>query len=129
KGRVPGSLAVFLTALAIFDDLGAIIVIALFYGGGVQFAPLLGASLLTGFLVLLNLYGVRNVWVYALLGFGLWLLVLLSGIHATIAGVILGLCIPARPERSPEELLAELDQAVTDIRSGSSGDQPASLAG
>ncbi|MFN7133304.1 MAG: Na+/H+ antiporter NhaA [Myxococcales bacterium] len=117
RGKVPASLAVFLTALAIFDDLGAILVIALFYGAGLNVAALLGAAGIVGVLVVMNLYGVRRPLPYALVGIVLWLLVLLSGIHATIAGVILGLCIPARPPREPEELLSELDDAVTALRS------------
>ncbi len=127
KGRVPASLAVFLTALAIFDDLGAIVVIALFYGAGVQWAPLLAAVLVTGVLALMNLFGVRKTWPYALFGVVLWVCMLLSGIHATIAGVILGLCIPARAERSPEELLAELDHAVTQLRSDEIPDREETL--
>ncbi|MGC4120677.1 MAG: Na+/H+ antiporter NhaA [Myxococcales bacterium] len=105
KGRVPTSLVVFLTALAIFDDLGAILVIALFYGQSVQPVYLLAAGAVTLALLALNRLGVSRGWPYLLLGIPLWLCVLGSGIHATLAGVVLGLCIPARGpsagERAP----------------------------
>jgi NhaA family Na+:H+ antiporter len=102
--RIPTSLAVFLTALAIFDDLGAVLVIALFYGQGVHFGALLAAGGVTLVLTLMNLFGVRRLWPYLAVGVVLWVEVLASGIHATIAGVILGLCIPARTRRDPAEL-------------------------
>lgn len=96
KGRVPASLAVFLTALAIFDDLGAILVIAIFYGQTIAPAAVIVILALTLLLIGLNRRGVSRAWPYLLLGIALWVAVLLSGVHATIAGVILGLCIPRK---------------------------------
>ncbi|MGI5864718.1 MAG: Na+/H+ antiporter NhaA [Myxococcales bacterium] len=113
KGRVPASLAVFLTALAIFDDLGAIVVIALFYGQAVNVAALLAAVGITLLLVLMNLFGVRGLWPYLAMGMLLWIAVLNSGIHATIAGVVLGLCIPSRTRRDPAEVDVLLDRLRT----------------
>lgn len=94
--RVPFSMKVFLLALAIFDDMGAILVIAVFYG-----EPLNWTSLLIGLIILLssialNALGVRKTLPYAILGLALWFALLNSGIHATIAGVLLAFTIPAR---------------------------------
>lgn len=99
--RVPASLKVFLAVLAIVDDLGAIIVIALFYTEQLSFPALGGAALVLAVLVLLNRRGVTALWIYAVLGVLLWLLVLKSGIHATLAGVMLALTIPLR---TPEDI-------------------------
>jgi NhaA family Na+:H+ antiporter len=100
---VPISLKVFLTALAIFDDLGAIIIIALFYSGDLSIPALVGSALAVVALTALNLSKVRSLVPYMLVGAVLWVLVLKSGVHATLAGVLLGLCIPGKGagEHSP----------------------------
>lgn len=95
--RVPVGLKVFLTALAIVDDLGAIIVLAIFYPThALHFDMLLYAALVAGFLYLLNRNKVRGLLFYIVPGVVLWWLILQSGIHATIAGVILALTIPSK---------------------------------
>ena len=95
--RVPVGLKVFLTALAIVDDLGAIIVLAIFYPThALHFDMLLYAALVAGFLYLLNRNKVRGTLFYIIPGVVLWWLILQSGIHATIAGVILALTIPSK---------------------------------
>ncbi|WP_456293230.1 Na+/H+ antiporter NhaA [Pseudomonas sp. AK106] len=92
--RVPTSLKVFLAALAILDDLGAVTIIALFYSTGLNM-PMLGASFATlAVLVIMNRMGVQRLLPYLLLGLLLWFFVLQSGVHATLAGVALALCIP-----------------------------------
>ena len=106
--RVPASLKVFLVAVAIIDDLGAVIIIALFYTADVSIPDLAGAGLVVLALVALNRRGVMTLVPYLLLGVALWILVLRSGVHATLAGVILALTIPirttpARPEAAPED--------------------------
>ena len=101
--RIPLSLKIFLTALAIFDDLGAIVVIAIFYANYINMIYLyLSLGLFLG-LLLLNYYKVYNLILYLCLGVLLWFCVLHSGIHATIAGVLVALVIPAQQQQPLEQ--------------------------
>jgi NhaA family Na+:H+ antiporter len=115
--RVPVSLKVFLVSLAIFDDLGAILIIAVFYSGDVSGAALLAASACLVVLVVMNRRGVMSISSYILVGVIMWVAVLKSGVHATLAGVALAAFIPMRdpqePDRSPlRELEHDLHQLV-----------------
>ncbi|QND53399.1 Na+/H+ antiporter NhaA [Phyllobacterium sp. 628] len=100
--RVPLSLKVFLTALAIIDDLGAVIIIALFYTEGLNIPAVAGAAAIFIILMGMNRFGIVRLWAYLILGVILWILVFKSGIHATIAGVLLALTIPMRGSRTEE---------------------------
>lgn len=94
--RVPTSLKIFLAALAIIDDLGAVIVIALFYTADLNLTALIGAALVWGNLFIFNRMKVKVLWPYLTLGAALWVLVFASGVHATLAGVMLALTIPLK---------------------------------
>jgi Na+:H+ antiporter, NhaA family len=104
--RVPASLKIFLAALAIIDDLGAVVVIALFYTSDLNLIALAGAGIVMGNLLIFNRARVVALWPYLALGLALWLLIFASGVHATLAGVMLALMIPlkttpGRPEAHP----------------------------
>jgi NhaA family Na+:H+ antiporter len=114
--RVPRALIVFLMALAIADDLGAVLVIALFYTGALDQGALLNAALALGVLILLNRGGVRALLPYWAVGALLWYFTLLSGIHATVAGVLLAFTIPVRPLRTAQQFDARVSQLLTAFR-------------
>jgi NhaA family Na+:H+ antiporter len=99
--RVPATLLTFLVALAIVDDLGAVAVIAVFYTEQIVWQALLVAAVLVGVLVAFNRFGIRNPLPYFLVGGGLWLALLESGVHATIAGILTAWTIPVRPRFDP----------------------------
>jgi NhaA family Na+:H+ antiporter len=114
--RIPRSLAIFLTALAIVDDLGAVLVIALFYTGDLNLVALAAATVFLVILAIGNRLGLKTPNFYALIGLLLWLALLKSGIHATVAGVLIGMTIPVRPRHSHEQFLAEAEQLVANYR-------------
>jgi Na+:H+ antiporter, NhaA family len=95
--RIPRALIVFVTALAIVDDIGGILVIALFYGHGANLAALGLVAACCAALLVANRLGWENMLVYGVLGCALWLAMHVAGVHATLAGVALGLAIPSRP--------------------------------
>ncbi|NTV94491.1 MAG: Na+/H+ antiporter NhaA [Thiobacillus sp.] len=107
-GRVPKALITFLVALAIVDDLGAVVVIALFYTEQLVWQALLAGVAIVGLLVVLNLAGIRQPLPYFLLGGLLWMALLKSGVHATLAGVITAFTIPARPRYDPGRFSAQV---------------------
>ena len=111
--RVPLSLKVFLTALAIIDDLGAIVIIAFFYSGNVSttYLMLMLFSVIT--LIALNRFNVRNFIPYLIIGIMLWEFTHQSGIHATIAGVLLALTIPHNTKNHKKSLLLNLEHKIS----------------
>lgn len=114
--RVPQSLLMFLVALAIVDDLGAVIVIALFYTESLNITALLLAGVSVFLLAGLNLGGVRRLSPYLLIGAILWVAMLKSGIHATLAGVILAFTIPMKPKYDPKRFLSQIQEGVEKIK-------------
>lgn len=110
--RVPIELRIFLTAAAIVDDIGAIVVVALFYSGKLQFGYLIAALVLAGGLAALNRAHVYRVAPYALIGLALWTCVHAGGLHATLAGVVLALFIPTRPPANLAALTAQANSIM-----------------
>ncbi len=112
--RIPATLLTFLVALAIVDDLGAVIVIALFYTESINLVALgVGGGLLF-LLVAMNLGGVRRSFPYVMVGVVLWVAMLKSGVHATLAGILLAFSIPLRPKYEAGRLLYCIDELIVD---------------
>ena len=109
--RVPLSLKVFLVAVAVVDDLGAILVIALFYSDSLALPWLAGAGIIFGALLLMNRKGVSSLPVFLAGGVMLWFCILQSGIHATVAGVLLALTIPVH-QNEETSMLHHLEHAI-----------------
>ena len=111
--RVPVSLKVFLTALAIIDDLGAIVIIAFFYSGNIEIKYLILMLFSVLVLIGLNKFKIKNFLPYLIVGIFLWDFTHQSGIHATIAGVILALTIPHNIKNNKESLLLKLEHGLS----------------
>lgn len=129
--RVPLSLKVFLTALAIVDDLGAVLVIALFYGGDLNWMNLLIAGGLLLVLVIANLKNYQGLRLYTFLGFVIWYFFLMSGvdgpgtgIHCTIAGVLIAFTIPARPKVKVNEFIDSVRDNIQRFDKSERSDNP-----
>lgn len=102
--RVPTSLKIFLLTLAIFDDLAAVVIIALFYSGDLSLTALLAGAAALFLAISMNRLGVTRTSSYVLLGVVLWVAVLKSGVHATLAGVLIALCVPMRDAQGESPL-------------------------
>ncbi len=123
--RVPLALKVFLTALAIADDLMAVLVIALFYTSTIAWGNLALGAVFLVLLIAANVAGIRHPLVYSILGIGgLWLAFLLSGVHATIAGVIAAMTIPARTRLTGREFLSKGRMLLERFEQAMSPDKP-----
>ena len=125
---IPGNVRVLLLALAIIDDIVAVLIIAIFYSGGLDFSGLLVCGL--GLLMVLGLQqiGTGSAWAYVLPGAVLWLGLLQTGVHPTLAGVVLGLMTPVLPGRLREQPLDMATRALGELNTGSGG-SPHELAG
>jgi len=112
--RVPIALVTFLVALAIVDDLGAVLVIAVFYTDQIHLVPLAlsGATFLI--LVIFNRVGIHMILPYFVIGIFMWFFMLESGVHATIAGVIAAMAIPSKPKRSPLNFVEDIKKLLTE---------------
>ncbi|MEQ9619347.1 MAG: Na+/H+ antiporter NhaA [Deltaproteobacteria bacterium] len=110
--RVPISLKLFLLTLAIIDDLGAIVIIAIFYSGKLSLLSLLLAGIAVAVLIVMNLTGVKRIAAYVIVGVILWICVLKSGVHATLAGVVLAFCIPMRTEENEPCPLRDMEHSL-----------------
>lgn len=130
--RVPTALIVMLTALAVIDDLGAIVVIAVFYANELSYHAHVVAAAVTLVLVGMNRAAVRRPIWYLLVGLPLWVAVLKSGVHATLAGVVVALCVPARVRFAREEVVEQartlLDEAERGVDDAATQDALAALA-
>ncbi len=107
--RIGRPLKVFLLSLAIADDIGAIVIIAIFYSSDLSLSWFITALIIMGIIILLRRLHIWYIPIYIALGTALWLATFESGIHATIAGVVLGLATPAKPQQTKEEGLAALE--------------------
>jgi NhaA family Na+:H+ antiporter len=111
--RVPASLKIFLLALAIMDDLGAIVIIAIFYSGDLSMTMLVLSAICLAILIVFNRLKIENIAPYLWVGVFLWIFVLKSGVHATLAGVALAFLIPLKSKKDPEHSpLEHLEHAL-----------------
>lgn len=120
--KVPATLKVFLVTLAVVDDIGGILVIAIFYTSGINFAALIAAALVVAFAFYIGRYNVRSRALYYFLFFLAWVFMLQSGVHATIAGVAMGLAVPHMPLHRKSELqsgIEELDRELEEAKQAS----------
>ncbi|MCK0131739.1 Na+/H+ antiporter NhaA [Flavobacteriaceae bacterium F08102] len=122
--RVPLSLKIFLTAFAIVDDIGAVLVIALFYSGAINVTFLLIALLILAFLFFLSYKGYYSTFVLVLLGIVIWFLFLKSGIHPTVAGILLAFSVPIRQKIDTSTFLVQLESVCNNIKTASVSNKP-----
>ncbi|MGI5912215.1 MAG: Na+/H+ antiporter NhaA [Syntrophomonadaceae bacterium] len=114
--RIPVGILIFLATLAIADDLYAIIVIALFYGTAISWFYLLAAAFIFALLLLFNRLGNNNMLLYIILGLVLWATLINSGVHATIAGVLLAITIPAKSKINSQDFLAQTTKELNKLQ-------------
>ncbi|MDE6633307.1 MAG: Na+/H+ antiporter NhaA [Muribaculaceae bacterium] len=111
--RVPIGLKIFLTTLAVVDDIGGILVIAIFYSGHIDYVSLLWAAGLLAVLIAGGIYGVHYKTFYVTIGIFVWFLFLQSGVHPTIAGVLVAFCVPAKPVYAPKKYIKTIRNSIS----------------
>jgi NhaA family Na+:H+ antiporter len=116
RKHIPASLLTFIVGLAIIDDVGAILVIAIFYTQELSIVHLSSAIALVAFLAAANYAGVRQPLFYLIVGIVTWWMTLKSGVHATVAGVAIALTVPARPKLASEKLLKKAKSTISSIQ-------------
>lgn len=116
RKHIPGSLLAFLVGLAIVDDVGAILVIAIFYTQDLSILHLLSAFALIAFLALGNYAGIRLPYFYIVVGMAAWWMMLKSGVHPTFAGVAIAMTVPARPKLTSEKLLVKAKTIISSMQ-------------
>ncbi len=123
--KVPLNLKVFLTALAIADDLGAIMIIAIFYTDAINVAELINAAIFFGVLVIANWIGIRKTAFYAIVGLlGVWMSFVFSGVHATVAGVLIAFTIPVKAKVSEQSYIEMASSYIEKFSKKQSNDSP-----
>ncbi|MFD1160934.1 Na+/H+ antiporter NhaA [Hwangdonia seohaensis] len=122
--RVPLSLKIFLTAFAIVDDIGAVLVIALFYSGTINMSLLLVAMVLLGILYVFSFKGFYSSYVFFFFGTLIWFLFLKSGIHPTVAGILMAFSVPIRQKIDTSTFIEQLENVFKDIKSASVLNEP-----
>jgi len=115
--RVPTTLVTFLVALAIVDDLGAVLVIALFYTDTINMLPLGLSAVMFLVMIALNRFGVHAILPYLIVGLLMWFFMLESGVHATIAGVLAALTIPSKPKKAPDSFSKDTMNLIKEYES------------
>ncbi|MBT4365473.1 MAG: Na+/H+ antiporter NhaA [Desulfobacteraceae bacterium] len=114
--RVPLGTRIFLTAFAIADDLGAVVIISIFYTKAISWGFLLGALFLLCSIAIANYLWIRHTLVYALLGIGVWICVLYSGVHATVAGVLVAFLIPSKGKDDTQTFIDKVNSYINDFQ-------------
>ncbi|MGD8782904.1 MAG: Na+/H+ antiporter NhaA [Thioalkalispiraceae bacterium] len=117
RRHIPKSLIAFLAALAIIDDIGAILVIAIVYTKTINMAALIAAAGLLGVLILINVLGIRRPSFYIIIGAVIWYAMLLSGVHATIAGILVAFTVPARPQKDKKWFFDRVKEYLRELES------------
>lgn len=113
RRHLPSGMFTFLAAMAIIDDIGAILVIAIFYSSAIDPFMLGISALLIALLVLLNYSGFRHPFPYLIVGLGLWIAVEYAGVHGTLAGILVAFLIPARPRKGPRQFLRKTKKLLS----------------
>jgi Na+:H+ antiporter, NhaA family len=124
KSRLPNGLFGFLAALAIIDDIGAVLVIAICYTPEINFYMLGMAVVLIGLLLVFNVAGIRHALIYALVGLLIWATIEMSGLHGTLAGIIVALAIPARPKNNGKVFLKRTKEVLSIFESRHTNAKP-----